>query len=87
MKKIILTILILAMLLLSGCYNQTDTRMTTAMVRYFDGSCDAFLITRYFISGSGTVTLYTPEGKEITLGQNNVIIIEESEDQYYNNSY
>lgn len=88
MKKVVLTILLIAMIvLLSGCWNseQNTRRMTTAMIRYFDGSCDAFLINRYFVSGSGVITLYTTEGREVTLGQNNVIIIEESEDQYYGN--
>ena len=83
MKKIPIIIAILCIVfLLSGCSQNTEKRVTSAKVRYFDGTCDTLLLTNYVIGMSGCVTLFTDEGRTVKLSQNNVIIIEESEDQY-----
>ena len=84
MKKIPIIIAILCIVfLLSGCSQNTEKRVISAKVRYFDGTCDTLLLTNYVIgSNGGVVTLFTDEGRTVKLSQNNVIIIEESEDQY-----
>lgn len=86
MKKTICMIILLlfAFLLLSGCNQSNEARVTHAKIRYFDGSCDTLEIEKWFASASGTVTLHTDTGRKIVIGANNVIIIEESKDQYEN---
>lgn len=88
MKKVtLLLVLLITILLLAGCSNgnEPDRRMiTTAKIRYLDGSCDTLILERWYASQSGTVTLFTDEGRKVVIGANNVIIIEETEAQYEN---
>ena len=83
MKKIILALLLAAVIfLLAGCATQSgEKRVTSAIIRYFDGTGEQVRITNYYC-GTGTVKLWTEHGRVITVGINNVMIIEESEDQY-----
>lgn len=84
MKKILVFLLLFAMVfLIVGCSGTAaDRRITTAKIRYFDGSMDTLEIDRWRSSASGTITLYTAEGRTVVIGANNVILIEESEEQY-----
>ena len=86
MKKLLVFLLLLTMIfLLAGCSGQNKdapARITTAKVRYFDGSCDTLEVERWFSSKSGTVTVYTTEGRKVVIGANNIILIEETIDQY-----
>lgn len=84
MKKLLVFLALTAVLiLLTGCSGTTaDKRITTAKIRYFDGSMDTLEIDRWRASSSGTITLYTAEGRTVVIGANNVILIEESEEQY-----
>ena len=84
MKKLLVFLALTAVLiLLTGCSGTTaDKRITTAKIRYFDGSMDTLEIDRWRSSASGTITLYTAEGRTVVIGANNVILIEESEEQY-----
>ena len=82
MKKVLIA-LVLAVLLvvLSGCGMKDPTRVTSAKVRYFDGSMDTVLLDSYEV-GRTAVYLHTAEGRTVVIGPNNVIIIEESKYQY-----
>ncbi len=83
-KLLVLLVLAIALALLTSC-SDTNTEgncITTAKIRYFDGSMDTLEVDRWFASASGTVTLHTMEGRKVVIGANNVIIIEESEEQY-----
>lgn len=86
MKKVISAILVLIIFLLicTGCSKTaTDGRIiTTAKVRYFDGSMDTLEIERFDVSASGLVHLYLKDGAEMYFGVNNVIIVKETEEQY-----
>ncbi len=84
MKKLLILLALIAVLtLLTACSGTTaDKRITTAKIRYFDGSMDTLEIDRWRASSSGTITLYTAEGRTVVIGANNVILIEESEEQY-----
>ena len=85
-KLLILLTLLVCLVIITGCSTLTattaDKRITTAKIRYFDGSMDTLEVDRWFASASGTVTLHTMEGRKVVIGANNVIIIEESEEQY-----
>lgn len=84
MKKLLVFLALTAVLiLLTSCSGTTaDKRITTAKIRYFDGSMDTLEVDRWFASASGTVTLHTMEGRKVVIGANNVILIEETEEQY-----
>ena len=84
MKKLLVFLALTAVLiLLTGCSGTTaDKRVTTAKIRYFDGSMDTLEVDRWYSSKSGTVTIYTEEGRKVVIGANNVILIEETEEQY-----
>ena len=83
MKKLIVLLALFAVLaVLTGCDGSDGKRITTAKIRYFDGSMDTLEVDRWFASASGTVTLHTMEGRKVVIGANNVILIEETEEQY-----
>lgn len=84
MKKLLVLLALFAVLaVLTGCDGVSDDkRIITAKIRYFDGSMDTLEIDRWRASSSGTITLYTAEGRTVVIGANNVILIEESEEQY-----
>lgn len=84
MKKGMLFLLLFAIIfLLAGCNGGTSgRRITTAKIRYFDGSMDTLEVDKWYTSSSGTITLHTEEGRTVVIGANNVILIEESEEQY-----
>ena len=84
MKKLLVLLALFAVLaVLTGCDGiSNDKRITTAKIRYFDGSMDTLEIDRWRASASGTITLYTAEGRTVVIGANNVILIEETEEQY-----
>ena len=58
---------------------QTETKINTAKIRYFDGSTDTLQITRYSISDE-TVTVWTRDGGVCITGANNIILV--SDDDY-----
>lgn len=87
MKKFVavLLILIAVMMILSGCspvLDNNELRVVHAKIRYFDGSMDTLEVDRWFASQSGTVTIFTAEGRKVVIGANNIILIEETEEQY-----
>ena len=84
MKRLMLFLLLIAAIfLLTGCnVATTNKRITTAKIRYFDGSMDTFEVERWRTSPSGTITLYTMEGRTVVIGVNNVILIDETKEQY-----
>ena len=67
---------------IAGCSNQSNNRIQSAMIRYFDGSMDTVLILDYSLTGDGIVKLSTLEGREVIISINNVIIIDETEELY-----
>lgn len=88
MKKVLSAILVLIILLTicAGCSKPaTDSGriVRTAKVRYFDGSMETLEIERFDVSESGLVHLYLKDGAEMYFGVNNVIIVKETEEQYY----
>ena len=83
MKKVIVLFLILCMVfLLTGCSQDAEKRVTSAKIRYFDGTSDTVLVDSYSIGSGGVIHIHTDLGRTIAIGQNNVIIIQESEEQY-----
>ena len=85
MKKLcVILILVTLIFLLGGCGSQSDggKEITSAMIRYFDGSGEQVILKNYWV-GYSTVKLYTADGREITVSPYNVILIKETEDQYY----
>ena len=88
MKKLLVLLALFAVLaVLTGCDGISDgmsdgKRITTAKIRYFDGSMDTLEIDRWRSSSSGYFILYTAEGRTVVIGANNVILIEETEEQY-----
>lgn len=84
MKKLIILLALFAVLaLLTGCDGVSDDkRITTAKIRYFDGSMDTLEIDHWRSTSPGYFVLYTAEGRTVVIGANNVILIEESEEQY-----
>lgn len=82
-KLLVLMALIAVFILLTGCSNGTDSRMiTSAKIRYFDGSTDTVIVESYNIGAGGIMHIRTDAGRTITIGSNNVIIINETEAQY-----
>lgn len=83
MKKCfaVIAVLIAILILCTGCHSD-KTRVTHARIRYFDGSMDTLEVDSWYSSKSGTVTIYTEEGRKVVIGANNVILIEETEEQY-----
>lgn len=87
-KRLIAMLLIFAVILVvcTGCSSpdnaNNEKRVTHARIRYFDGSMDVLEVDRWFSSNSGTVTIYTTEGRKVVIGANNVILIEETKEQY-----
>lgn len=63
---------------------ETEDKVITAQIRYFDGSQDTILLKKYWTSTDGVITLFTDQDRKILISPNNVIIIEETEEQYYN---
>lgn len=63
---------------------KTEDKVITAQIRYFDGSQDTILLKKYWTSTDGVITLFTDQDRKILISPNNVIIIEETEEQYYN---
>lgn len=97
MKKGLVAVCLLAaslivMAVLSGCsagVGKDDSvavtpekRVTSAKIRYFDGSMDTVLLKGFTYTSSGMVVLHTDDGRKVVIGANNVMIIEESEAQY-----
>lgn len=85
MKKFCVVLILIALIfLLGGCGSQSDSgkTVTSAMIRYFDGSSEQVLLSSYWI-GYSTVKLYTADGREIWSSPYNIIIVKETEDQYY----
>ena len=85
MKRAMIFALIIAIFLLTGCSGQNkdaSARITTAKIRYFDGSCDTLEVDRWFAPESGIIDIQTTEGREVVIGANNIILIEETIDQY-----
>lgn len=86
MKKTLVLLLLFTMIfLLAGCNGQSNeksARITTAKIRYFDGSCDTLEVESWFTSKSGAITITTTEGRKVVIGVNNIILIEETIDQY-----
>lgn len=96
MKKALVTVCLLvaamiALVCLSGhsavskdkAEASEEKRVTSAKIRYFDGSLDTVLLTSYsWLGNSDLVILHTDEGRKIILDGSNMMIIEESEAQY-----
>lgn len=62
---------------------QEEKRVTSAKIRYFDGSLDTVLLTSYsWLGNSDLVILHTDEGRKIIIDGSNMMIVEESEAQY-----
>lgn len=88
-KKIIALILIIMAAVLTGCGAQDatkdDQRVLSAQIRYFDGSMETILLESYFVGKGGSyLILNTDAGRRLMIGINNVLIINETEDQYNN---
>lgn len=87
MKKVISAILVLIILLVicAGCSKPaTDGEriITTAKVRYLDGSTETLEITHFSASQSGLIRIVLTDGSEMYFGVNNVIIVKETEEKY-----
>ena len=86
MKKIMVVLLLVSLLfIVSGCYSQPppeEDRITSAFIRYFDGSSDRVVVEEFRKYNNGMVGLTTDTGRKIVIGVNNIIIIEESRAQY-----
>ena len=85
MKKCfaVIAVLIAVLILCTGCqFGSDEKRVIHAKIRYFDGTMDTLEVDRWFTSASGTVTIHTTEGRKVVIGANNIILIEETEDQY-----
>lgn len=91
MKKALIAVclLVVALVVLVCCSAgagkdvSAEKRVTSAKIRYFDGSMDTVLLSGYSWGvSSGIVVLHTDDGRKVCVGANNVMIIEESEAQY-----
>ena len=95
MKKwAIIVALILLAIVLTGCtvrVQETSTkpedtetgRVLSAKIRYFDGSCDTFVAAHLSTGVDLPYAIVTSEdGRIFRVGWNNLIIIDESEEQY-----
>lgn len=87
-KRLIAMLLIFVEILAicTGCSGPNNTenekRVTHARIRYFDGSMDVLEVDSWYASQTGTVTIHTTEGRKVVIGVNNVILIEETKEQY-----
>jgi hypothetical protein len=78
----VIAVLIAVLILCTGCqFGSDENRVIHAKIRYFDGSVDTLEIERWFDSRN-TITLHTSEGRKVIIGVNNVILIDETEEQY-----
>lgn len=83
MKKVlVILILIASFALLSGCDGTSDKYITTAKIRYFDGTTDTVVVESFNIGTGGIMHIRTDAGRTLTISSSNVIIINETEDQY-----
>ena len=84
MKRIlVLMALIAVLIMLTGCDgNYSERWVTSAKIRYFDGSMDTVIVDSYNIGSGGIIHIRTDPGGTITLGPNNVILIYETESQF-----
>lgn len=95
MKKwAIIVALILLAVVLTGCtvrVQETSAgnagtktgRVLSAKIRYFDGSCDTFVATYVSVEiNSPYATVTSEDGRIFRVGWNNLIIIDESEEQF-----
>lgn len=81
-KLLVLLCLIAVMVLLSGCSGTSDKYITTAKIRYFDGTTDTVIVESYNIATGGILHIRTDAGRTVTISANNVIFITETEAQY-----
>lgn len=81
-----LLIFIAILAVCTGCSGSNNTgngkRVTHARIRYFDGSMDVLEVNGWSASKSGMVTIHTTDGRRVVIGANNVILIEETKEQY-----
>ena len=84
MKKIlVLMALIAVLILLAGCDGiPSEKWITSAKIRYFDGSMDTVIVDSFNIGAGGIMHIRTDSGRTITIGPNNAIIIYETEAQF-----
>lgn len=83
MKKLfVLLCLFVVLILLTGCSGSSDKYITTAKVRYFDGTTDTVIVESYNIASGGIMHIRTDAGRTVTISANNVILITETEAQY-----
>ena len=85
LKKIvaIIIVLIVILALCTGCSSTDGEKIiTTAKIRYFDGSMDTLEISG-FQNYSGIFRLELKEGTIMYVAPNNLIIIQETEERYY----
>lgn len=92
MKKALVAVclLVVALIVLSGCnqntarigYNPEKGKIASAKIRYFDGTTDTVRLKDWSYHNGGIVILTTEEGRQVSVGANNVILIVESEEQY-----
>ena len=81
-KGLVVLILIAGFVLLSGCDGTSDRYITTAKIRYFDGTTDTVIVESYNIASGGILHIRTDAGRTVTISANNVILITETEAQY-----
>lgn len=82
MKKVLIILAILLVAAIAvACGMPQKNRVLSAKIRYFDGSMDTILINSYYVTGA-IMTLQTVEGRKVVIGANNVVVIEETEEQY-----
>lgn len=87
-KRLIAMLLIFVVILAvcTGCSSPDNTdnekRVTHARIRYFDGSMDVLEVNNWYTSKSSMVIIYTTDGRKVVIGANNVILIEETKEQY-----
>ena len=82
MKKVLIIMVILLVAAIAvACSVPSKNRVLSAKIRYFDGSMDTVLINSYYVTGA-IMTLCTVDGRKVVIGANNVVVIEETEEQY-----
>ena len=59
-----------------------EQKVISAQIRYFDGSQETIILKKYWTSTDGVITLFTDQDRKVLISPNNVIIIEETNDQY-----
>lgn len=81
-----LLIFVVILAVCTGCSSPDNTdnekRVTHARIRYFDGSMDVLEVNNWYTSKSSMVIIYTTDGRKVVIGANNVILIEETKEQY-----